>query len=227
MAAQSWDSLRPAFRQASRIQNSVLSGPEKRFLIWMAERLPAWVSPDQLTALGFVSQVMTGVGYAIARWSHLGLFAAIAFLVLNWFGDSMDGTLARVRQKQRPRYGFYVDHMLDSIGAVAMLGGLSVSGYMSPVIAAGLQVCFLLLSIQSYLATYTLGEFHMSFWSFGPTELRLLLIVGNLALLRWPRVLHGYGLFDIGGAVGIAGMSVMIVWFTARNIVRLYREERV
>ncbi len=227
MAAQSWDSLRPAFRQASRIQDSVLSGPEKRFLIWMVERLPAWVSSDQLTALGFVSQVMTGVGYALARWSHLGLFAAIAFLVLNWFGDSMDGTLARVRQKQRPRYGFYVDHMLDSIGAVAMLGGLSVSGYMSPVIAAGLLVCFLLLSIQSYLATYTLGEFHMSFWSFGPTELRLLLIVGNLALLRWPRVLHGYRLFDIGGAVGITGMSVMVVWFTARNIVRLYREERV
>jgi phosphatidylglycerophosphate synthase len=227
MAVQSWDSPRSTFQQASRFQDSFLAQPEKRSLIWMAERMPAWTSPDQLTALGFVSQIMTGVSYAIARWSHLGLFAAIAFLILNWFGDSMDGTLARVRQKQRPRYGFYVDHMLDSIGAVAMLGGLALSGYMSPMIAVGLLICFLLLSIQSYLATYTLGEFHMSFWSFGPTELRLLLIVGNFALFRWPRVLHGYRLFDIGGAVGIVGMSVMILWFTGRNIRRLYEEEQV
>ena len=216
-----------SFQHASRLQHSFLAIPEKRLLVWMAERTPACINSDHLTILGFAAQLLTGVSYAVARWSHLGLFGAIAFLIVNWVGDSMDGTLARVRHKQRPRYGFYVDHMLDSIGAVAMMAGLAVSGFMSPQIATALLTLFLLLSIQSYLATYVFGEFRMSFWSFGPTELRLLLIAGNLAVFRWPLVLHGHRLFDIGGAVGIVGMAAMLVWFTSRNILRLYREEPI
>jgi phosphatidylglycerophosphate synthase len=192
----------------------------------MAHRLPASINSDHLTLLGFAAQLMTGVSYALSRFSRFWLIASIGFLALNWLGDSMDGTLARVRQKQRPRYGFYVDHMLDSIGAVALMGGLALSGYMSPVIAAGLLVLFLLLSIQSYLATYTLGEFQMSFWSFGPTELRLLLAVGNLALFRSPTVSNHYRLFDVGGTIGIAGMVAMLLFSTAKNILRLYDEER-
>jgi archaetidylinositol phosphate synthase len=215
------------FHQAARLQQSVLAGPEKRLLIWMAERTPAWINPDHLTLIGFAAQIIAGASYALARSNRLWLILAIGFLILNWFGDSLDGTLARVRQQQRPRYGFYVDHMLDSIGAVALMAGLAVSGYMSPAIAIGLLVLFLLLSIQSYLATYTLGEFRMSFWSFGPTELRLLLVLGNLAAYGWPTVLHGYRLFDVGGAVGIAAMSAMLIWFTGRNIARLYAEERL
>lgn len=220
---------RPArlFRQAARLQQSVLTVPEKRLLVWMAERTPDWIDPDQLTLLGFVSQLMTGVSYAMAGSNRAWLLAAIGFLILNWFGDGMDGTLARVRQQQRPRYGFYVDHMLDSIGAVALMAGLAFSGYMAPAIAIGLLVLFLLLSIQSYLATYTLGEFRMSFWSFGPTELRLLLILGNLAVFPGPMVLHGFRVFDIGGAVGIVGMAAMLIFFTARNTARLYDEERI
>lgn len=227
MATQTLPSSQSIFRQATRLQTGVLSETEKRLLVWMAKRLPAWVKPDHLTALGFVSQLLTAVSYAVARWSHFGLLGAIGFLILNWLGDSMDGTLARVREKQRPRYGFYVDHMLDSIGAVVLLAGLALSGYMSPEIAVSLLTLFLLLSIQSYLATYTLGEFRMSFWSFGPTELRLLLIVGTLALFRWPIVLHGYRLFDVGGAIGITGMAAMLMWFTVRNMLRLYCEERI
>jgi phosphatidylglycerophosphate synthase len=194
----------------------------------MAHRLPAWITSDHLTSLGFAAQLLTGMSYALSKFSRLWLIASIGFLALNWLGDSMDGTLARVRQKQRPRYGFYVDHMLDSIGALALMGGLAVSGYMSPVIAAGLLVLFLLLSIQSYLATYTLAEFQMSFWSFGPTELRLLLAVGNLALFWSPTVLSNhYKLFDVGGAIGIAGMAAMFLFSTAKNILRLYDEERI
>ena len=171
---------------------------------------------------------MTGATYALARFDRRWLVVAIAFLVLNWFGDSLDGTLARFRNQQRPRYGFYVDHILDSIGSVALMGGLALSGYTSPTIAVGLLLLFLLLSIQSYLATYTLGEFRMSFWSFGPTELRILLAAGNLALLRWPMALHGrYRLFDVGGIIGIVGMTAMLVFFTVKNTVRLYNEERV
>ncbi len=107
------------------------------------------------------------------------------------------------------------------------MGGLALSGYMSPPVAVGVLVLFLLMSIQTYLATYTLGEFRMSFWSFGPTELRVLLVAGNLALFRWPHVLNGRRLFDVGGVAGIIGMSAMLIVFTARNIRRLYNEERI
>jgi phosphatidylglycerophosphate synthase len=190
--------------------------------------MPERINSDHLTLLGFGAQVMAGASYALARGNRYWLVAGIGFLALNWMGDSLDGTLARVRQQQRPRYGFYVDHIVDSFGALALMSGLALSGYMYPWLAMALLVAFLLLSIQSYLATYTLGEFRLSFWSFGPTELRILLAVGNLALLRWAVVLKGhYRLFDIGGAVGLIGMSLMLIFFTARNAWQLYREERI
>jgi archaetidylinositol phosphate synthase len=222
------EARRAGFRQAARIHGSLLAGVERRALVWLAERMPDWVNSDQLTLLGFAAQIATGVCYALAVRDRRMLLAAIVCLAVNWFGDSLDGTLARVRQRQRPRYGFYVDHMTDSTGAVAMIGGLALSGYMHPVIAIGLLTAFLLLSIQSYLATYTLGEFHLSFWRFGPTELRILLAIGNLALFRWAWVIHGrYRLFDIGGVIGLAGMAAMLVFFSLQNTVRLYREERI
>jgi archaetidylinositol phosphate synthase len=123
------------FRSATRVHGSFLAAIEKRFLIWTAERMPRSVNSDHLTALGFAAQIGTGVCYAMAARDRFWLLAAIACLGLNWFGDSLDGTLARVRQQQRPRYGFYVDHMIDSIGATAMMGGLALSGYMAPWIA--------------------------------------------------------------------------------------------
>ncbi len=219
---------RSRFKSAIRIHKSLLARAEKRTLLWLAERTPERISSDYLTLFGFTAQVMTGVSYALARGNRYWLLAGIIFLALNWLGDSLDGTLARVRQRQRPRYGFYVDHMVDSLGALALMGGLALSGYMYPHIAIGLLVAFLLLSIQSYLATYTLGEFQLSFWSFGPTELRILLAVGNLALLRWPIVWRGqYRLFDIGGSVGLIGMGAMLLFFTLNNTRRLYREERL
>lgn len=217
-----------AVESTRRVQASFLSRIEKKTLVWIAARTPAWINSDHLTAVGFAGQILAGVFYALSRWNKYYLLAVIGGLAVNWLGDSLDGTLARVREQQRPRYGFYVDHMVDSFGAVAMMGGLALSGYMHPWIAIGLLVAFLVMSIQSYLATYTLGEFHLSFWHFGPTELRLLLAVGNLALLRWPIVLHGhYRLFDIGGTIGLAGMTLMIVFFTLKNGYRLYREERI
>ncbi len=223
MATQTTNLL--TFRPAKRIQQSVSAAYEKRLLIWMAERTPAWINSDHLTSLGFAAQLLTGAAYAMSGFSRAWLVAAIAFLALNWLGDSLDGTLARVRQHQRPRYGFYVDHILDSIGSVALMGGLALSGYMSPLIAVGLLVLFLLLSIQSYLATYTLGEFRMSFWSFGPTELRLLLVAGNLALFRVQTVFHGhFKLFDFGGAIGIIAMTAMLLFHVAWNVVRLYND---
>jgi archaetidylinositol phosphate synthase len=177
-----------------------------------------------------LAQILAGVFYALAAWNRYALITVVGCLTLNWLGDSLDGTLARVRMQQRPRYGFYVDHMVDSFGALALMGGLALSGYMHPWIAIGLLIGFFMLSIQSYLATYALGEFRLSFWRFGPTELRILLAVGNLALLWKPRV-HFFGgdcrLFDVGGTIGLAGMMLMLVVFTAQNTMRLYREERI
>lgn len=213
-----------------RVQESWVAGAEKRALLWLAARTPLWIGPDHLTGLGLVAQIGAGACYALARWNRYWLLGVIACLALNWLGDSLDGTLARVRQQLRPRYGFYVDHMVDSFGALALMGGLALSGYMHPWIAIGLLVAFLLLSIQSYLATHALAEFRLSFWRFGPTELRILLAVGNTALLWKPRVhfLGGdYDLFDIGGTIGLAGMTLMVVFFTGQNTVRLYREERI
>jgi archaetidylinositol phosphate synthase len=213
-----------------RVQESWVASGEKRLLVWLAERTPQLIGPDHLTLLGFIAQVGAGLCYALGVRNRFWLVGVITCLALNWLGDSLDGTVARVRQTLRPRYGFYVDHMVDSFGAVALMSGLALSGYMHPFIAIGLLVAFLMLSIQSYLATHTLGEFRLSFWRFGPTELRILLAVGNLALFWKPRVhfLGGlYRLFDVGGMIGLLGMSITVIFFTVQNTLRLYREERI
>jgi archaetidylinositol phosphate synthase len=216
------------FENARRIHGGLTSRSEKTVLLWIAERTPRSINSDHLTALGFLSQVLAGISYALARCNRYWLLAVIGFLALNWLGDSLDGTVARVRDELRPRYGFYLDHMVDTLGGLALMTGLALSGYMHPAIAIGLLVAFLLLSIQSYLATYTLGEFQLSFWSFGPTELRILLAAGNVALLYRPVVFHGgYRLFDVGGIAGLIGMSAMLLFVTARNTRRLYLEERI
>src|ERR1700722_8783969 len=192
--------------ETKRVQESWSAGTERRALLWLAARTPPWIGPDHLTLLGLVAQIGAGACYALAPWNRRALLGVSACLALNWVGDSLDGTLARVRRQLRPRYGFYVDHMVDTFGALALMGGLAVSGYMHPWIAIGLLVAFLMLSIQTYLATHALGEFRLSFWRFGPTELRILLAVGNLALLWRPRIhLFGgeYRLFDVGGAIGL------------------------
>lgn len=218
------------FPDMLRLQGSWTAAGEKRALLWLAAHTPARIGPDHLTVVGFAAQLGAGLCYALAARNHYALLGVIACLAVNWLGDSLDGTLARVRQCQRPRYGFYVDHIVDSFGALALMGGLALSGYMHPWIAIGLLIAFLMLSIQSYLATHALGEFQLSFWRFGPTELRILLAIGNLALLWKPIVnfLGGrYRLFDVGGAIGLTGMTLMLIFFTAQNTIRLYREERI
>jgi phosphatidylglycerophosphate synthase len=219
-----------ASQGAIRKQEAFTARVEKSVLLCLAERTPVWINSDHLTLLGFGAQLMAGAGYALARWNRYALLVVIAALVLNWLGDSLDGTLARYRQQQRPRYGFYVDHMVDSLGALALMGGLAVSGLMCPYVAIGLLIGFLLLSVQSYLATYTLGEFRLSFWRFGPTELRILLAIGNIALFFRP-IVHIFGkayrLFDVGGAIGILGMGLMLIVWTIQNTHKLYDQEKI
>ena len=220
----------PEFREAGREQESLFAPVEKRLLVRMAHATPRWIDSDHLTLLGFISMFFAGLCYALARANKYMLLIVILWLAVNWLGDSLDGTLARVRNRQRPRYGFYVDHITDAFGTFFLVAGMGLSGYMSPLVAAGLLIVYFMLSIQTYLAAYALGTFQLSYWKFSPTELRLLLVAGNIALLYRPVAsLFGYRflLFDIGGIVGIAGMFLMLIVSSIRNTAALYKAERL
>ena len=217
-----------SFKDALRLQESFTSAAERKALAWLAMRLPARVNSDHLTLLGFIAMFLAGASYALARTQRWGLILAIFFLALNWFGDSLDGTLARLRNKQRPRYGFYVDHMIDTFGGLFLMGGMALSGFIDWRIALGMFVAFLMLSVQVYLATYTVGTFQLSFAKFGPTEIRILLALGNVALWFRPDARipgSSYRVFDVAGIVAIAGMALMLVVSTAFNTRKLYRAE--
>jgi len=216
------------FKNATRLQNSFTAATERKALLWLAARVPLSINSDHLTLLGFTAMFLAGCSYALARWTPWGLLLATLCLALNWLGDSLDGTLARVRNRQRPRYGFYVDHVIDSFGALFLMGGLAASGYVDWRIAMGMLVAFLLLSIESYLASYTLGIFRLSFVKFGPTEIRILLGIANTVLFFLPATrISGwsYRFLDIGGAIAIVAMTAMAVFAAVSHTLALYRQE--
>src|SRR5438105_525543 len=204
----------PSFKNAVRVQESFLARAEKSTLLWLAARMPCWVNSDHLTLLGLLSLIGAGVTYWLARFDRRWLLGGIVFLALNWFGDSLDGTLARFRNRQRPRYGFYVDHVVDAVGTFFLLGGMALSGIMSGPVALGLLIVYLLLMIEVCLATYTVRVFQISFFKMSPTELRIALSIGNLFASANPFG-HLFGreflLFDVGGVVGIVGMTFILI----------------
>ena len=218
------------FRDAVRQQQSLLAPLERRCLHWLARRMPARVNPDHLTLLGFAAMFLAGASYALSQWWPPFLLVANLWLAVNWFGDSLDGTLARVRNCQRPRYGFYVDHIVDAFGTLFLISGLAISGYMAGGVAFALLVAFFLLSINVYLATYTLGTFQLSFWKLSPTEARILLAVGNTVVLFRPTVTV-FGtqqrLFDVAGVVAVICMAFVLLVSVAQNTRKLYRAERL
>jgi len=216
------------FKSATRLQASFLNAIEKRTLRWLAERMPASVNSDDLTVLALVAMAGVGASYWLAAADPVGLLLAIVFLAINWFGDSLDGTLARVRNTQRPRYGYYVDHIVDVIGTFFLFSGLALSGYMSPGVAALLLIAYFMVCLEVYLATVSLGTFKMDFMKIGPTELRILLSIGNIALLFHPTAtMFGYTfkLFDVGGVIGAAGMFIALIISAIRNTRTLYLAE--
>jgi phosphatidylglycerophosphate synthase len=220
----------PSFHTAPRLQEALTAKLERRLLTWLARRMPAYVNSDHLTLLGFVAQFLAGASYALAHWNKYFLLSVNACIALNWLGDSLDGTLARVRGRLRPRYGFYVDHIIDSFGALFLMCGLAVSGYLHWQVALAMLTAFLLLSVETYLATYTIGTFHLSHGLFGPTEIRILLIIGNFFLFAgFHATLFGrqFLLFDVGGAIATAGMLGMACWSAIRHTAELYRQERL
>jgi archaetidylinositol phosphate synthase len=192
----------------------------------MASRMPQWINSDHLTAAAILA--MLGVGLCFWAGTPAALLAVVALLAVNWFGDSLDGTLARVRHHERPRYGFYLDHVLDVVGILFLFGGLVLGGFMSLWAGAGFLLAYYLLMIEIALATHAVGTFTISYWKFGPTELRILLAIGTLQLLRSPHVTvlgDQYLLFDIGGAVAIAALLATFVTAAVKHTRLLYRAE--
>jgi phosphatidylglycerophosphate synthase len=212
-----------------REHQSVLAGIEKRCLVWIARRLPPRINSDHLTALGAAAMLGTGAAFAAARADERALLLVPLMLAINWFGDSLDGTVARVRNAQRPRYGFYIDHVVDVGNATVLFTGLAFSTIASPWTAGALLVAYLLLAAESFLATHALGVFRISFAGFGPTELRILLSAGAVAAFFRP-VVAPFGLapvylFDLGGWIGAAGMLAAFAFNAVRNGRELYRAE--
>jgi phosphatidylglycerophosphate synthase len=207
---------------------SILSGLEKRALVFLAERTPRAVSSDHLTLLGLAGMLGAGLSFWAAREQPLALLGVVLFLALNWLGDSLDGTLARVRKRERPKYGYYVDHVVDVFGAFFLLGGLALSSYMTPWIAAALMVVYLMVVSEIYLAAYAVGTFRLHFLRLGPTELRILFAIGTLYLLHRP-VVTVFGtkalLFDVGGLCAVAGLVLTLLVSAARNTRTLYLRE--
>jgi archaetidylinositol phosphate synthase len=217
-----------AFSEATRVSTALLAARERQSLLWLAARTPRAVNSDHLTALGLVATLLAGLSYWAGRAHPAALCWAVFWLAANWLGDSLDGTLARVRNCPRPRYGFYIDHVLDSFGVLFIVSGLALSGYMSVYVAGALLIAYYLVSIELYLATYALGTFHMSFCGFGPTELRIVLAVGTVALMVHPEVtIRGsrYMLFDVGGLAAAGGLFLAVLTATARHARELYRAE--
>jgi phosphatidylglycerophosphate synthase len=217
-----------AIMDHTREHRSLLASAEKRLLVAIALRLPRWLGSDHLTLLGLLAMPAAGVAFATIEttsWSAPGLALALA---TNWFGDSLDGTIARVRDQQRPRYGYYVDHVIDLAGAAALLAGMGASGLMQPSIAITVLAAYFLVSAETYLATHTVGIFRLSFAGIGPTELRILLAAGGFYVAAHPWIdLAGrhVRLLDVSGLIAAAGLGLVFVASAIRNARTLYVAE--
>jgi phosphatidylglycerophosphate synthase len=211
-----------------REHRSVLADAEKKLLIRIACRLPRSINSDHLSGLALLSMLAAGPVFSLIPFTGWAAPAFVALLAANWFGDSLDGTVARVRNQQRPRYGYYVDHVIDLAGTAALVAGMAASGLMTPAIAFGLLAVYFMVAAESFLGTHALAVFRLSLAGFGPTELRILLAAGAIKVAVDPWV-HIAGrdalLLDVGGAIAIAGLGGAFVFAAIRNGVTLYRSE--
>lgn len=219
-------------KQSTRIQTSLINAVERKVLIWMAERMPRWVTSDMLTCVGVLGALIIAAGYVLSVYDYRWLWLASAGFVVNWFGDSLDGTLARVRNEQRPLYGFFLDHNVDGINETLMFVGLGLSPFVNMGLAMSLLAVYLLLSIYVYISAHLKGEFKLTYAKLGPTEFRLLAIVVNTVLVCVePLRAYGTTWMLLGsevrvGALDFVGMAVLVVMVSMllSNLVRDARE---
>ena len=205
-------------KQSQRIQTSLLNGVEKKALVWLAERQPKWVTSDILSAVGFVGSLLIALGYILSNKNINYLWLSSLGFVVNWYGDSLDGTLARIRHKQRPVYGYYLDHTLDAVNEVIMFSGAGLSAMMHNFsIALALLVLYLLLTLNVSINAHLKSEFRLTYAKLGPTEFRLIMIIVN-TLFIFVRPLQEYcgSLTLFGktyslGALDVIGLGVLAV----------------
>ena len=216
--------------EATREPSFLLAKPEKRLLVWVAGRLPRRILPDDLTAIGVLAAFGVCAAYQLSNESTAWLWAASALLVAQWFGDSLDGTLARVRGIQRPTYGFYLDHLVDAIATAAIGIGLGLSPLMLLSIGTLIVVAYLILSINVYLESFAFGRFSIGYGLIGPTEVRLILIALNTVValgagLDFVVVDLQLTVFDLIGLAIAGGMIVLLLGRAVRNLRELARSE--
>lgn len=215
---------------APRELGFLLAAPERRLLRAVAARLPRLVTPDHMTGLGVAAAVGIAAAYALSNESNAWLWVASALLVLHWLGDSLDGTLARVRGIERPKYGYYLDHLVDALATACIGIGLGLSPHMLLIIGAAVVVAYLVLSINTYLETYAFGTFALGYGRVGPTEMRLVLIALNTAIALGatarPEILGvRLGVFDLAGIAITALMAIALAVRASRNLRELARRE--
>lgn len=209
--------------------NDILLGPfERPALKWFARHMPVWINPDILTGLGVFGAFLILVSYALTNFDHNFLWLANLGFVINWFGDSMDGTLARHRLKQRPKYGFFVDHTVDSFNEVLIFLGIGLSPFMRFEIACLALVGYLLMSVLVYVRTCVTGEFRISYGKLGPTEVRAIAVVVNTLIffLRnpvWDTAIGSMTIFDFVGAAVAALLFLIFINSTLRQAAQLTR----
>lgn len=212
-----------------RVQSSLLAEPERRALLWIAPRLPRWVSPDMMTYLGLLAMAFVGLCYYLTSRSNFFLILAGIGYVLNWLGDSLDGTLARVRNQQRPRYGYYLDHLVDAFGVAFMIFGLAYSGLISQPFVWLVLSLFFIASINTYLATNSVKIFKISYLRLSTTEARVLLIIMNIVLI-WVKKIKIFGftayILDIVAALISLFLLFAILRSAFKNLRKLDKEER-
>ena len=217
-------------KEAKRQATFVTARFEKWFLPKLAARLPAWVLPDHLTGLGILAATAIGVAYGLSNRDPNWLWAVNAALVVHWLGDSLDGTLARVRKIERPRYGFYLDHLTDAYSTCVIGIGLGLSPYLLLSVGLAIVMAYLVLSINVYLETHVFGRFEYGYGLVGPTEARLLLIgLNTLALTAGPIPFSFFGrgvtIYDVVGTVGAIMMIGLLLIRARRNLQELARQE--
>ncbi|MGH7505170.1 MAG: CDP-alcohol phosphatidyltransferase family protein [Longimicrobiales bacterium] len=213
-----------------RTYDFLLAPLERKLLPRLAAALPPWVTPDHLTLLGLIASTGIGIAYFLSNRNEVWLWLASALLVVNWFGDSLDGTLARFRRIERPRYGFYLDHLMDAYSTFMIGMGLGFSPYMLLAVGLAIVIAYLLLSINVYLETHVFGEFNLGYALIGPTEVRVILILLNTLALEWgpvPFGIRGYGatVFDVAGVLAVASMLGMLAVRATGNLRTLARME--
>ena len=209
-------------KQANRIQTSILNPYEKKLLVRLAERMPAWVTSDMLTFVGFIGALIVATGYALSNLNLNWLWLANFGFVVNWFGDSLDGSLARVRGTQRKTYGFFIDHNVDVINECIMFTGVGLSPLVNMTFMAGVLVAYLALSVYVYIDCYLKGEHRLTYGGLGPTEFRILAIIVNClflyipALSQWKRhivLFHNEFDFVILDAIAVAVAFILFFFY--------------